>query len=36
VASFPQVSTPKPCIHLSSPPYFLHAPPTSILILSPE
>jgi len=24
--SFPQVSTPKPCTHLSPPPYALHAP----------
>ena len=29
VVSFPQVSPPKPCIHLSSPSYTLHAPPTS-------
>ena len=29
VVSFPQVSPPKHCIHLSSPPYALHAPPTS-------
>ena len=28
VVSFPQISPPKPCIHLSSPPYVLHAPPT--------
>jgi len=35
--SFPQVSTPKPCIHLSSPPYALHVPPISFCsILSPE
>ena len=34
---FPQVSPPKPCIRLSSHPYALHAPPTSLfLILSPE
>jgi len=32
VASFPQVSPPQRCIHLSSPPYALHAPPTSFLI----
>ena len=25
VSSFPQVSSPKPCMHLSSPPYVLHA-----------
>ena len=31
VFSFPQVSPPKPCIHLSSPPYLLHAPPNSFL-----
>jgi len=29
VVSFPQVSPPKPCIHLSSPPYLLHAPSIS-------
>ena len=35
--SFPQVSPPKPCTHLSSPPYMLHAPPVSFFwILSPE
>jgi hypothetical protein len=35
--SFPQVSPPKPCIRLSSPPYALHAPPISFFsILSPE
>ena len=34
---FPQVSPPKPCIQLSSPPYALHAPPISFFpILSPE
>jgi hypothetical protein len=27
VVSFPQVSSPKPCMHLSSPPHALHAPP---------
>ena len=31
VVSFPQVSPPKPCIHLSSPPYVLHAPSISFL-----
>jgi hypothetical protein len=36
VVSFPQVSPPKPCTHLSSPPYALHAPPISFFsILSP-
>jgi hypothetical protein len=29
VVSFPQVSPPKPCTHLSSPPYALHVPPIS-------
>jgi hypothetical protein len=29
VVSFPQVSPPKPCIRLSSPPYVLYAPPIS-------
>ena len=37
VAPFLQVSPPKPCIRLSSPPYALHAPPISFfLILPPE
>ena len=37
VVSFPQVSPPKPCTSLSSPPHVLHAPPISIFsILSPE
>ena len=37
VISFPQVSIPKPCIHLSSPPYVLHAPPISFFsIWSPK
>jgi len=37
VVSFPQVSPPKPCIRLSSPPYALHAPPISFFtMLSPE
>jgi len=31
VVSFPQVPLPKPCIHLSSPPYVLHAPPISFV-----
>ena len=37
VASFPQVSLPKPCIHLSFPPYVLHAPPNfyALLITNP-
>jgi hypothetical protein len=29
VVPFPQVSPPKPCMHLSSSPYVLHAPPIS-------
>ena len=32
----PQVSPPKPCIHLSSPPYVLHTPPISFFLISPE
>jgi len=37
VVSFPQVSPPKSCIHLSSPQYALHALPISFFfILSPE
>ena len=37
VVSFLQVSPPKPCIRLSSPPYMLHVPATSFFsILSPE
>ena len=37
VLSFPQVSQTKPCIHLSCPPYVLHAPPISFFsIRSPE
>ena len=37
MVSFPQVSPPKPCIRLSSPPYVLHAPHISFFsILSPE
>jgi hypothetical protein len=37
VVSFPQVSPPKPCIRLSSPPYVLRSPPiSSFPILSPE
>ena len=37
MVSFPQVSPPKPCISLSSPPYALHVPPISFFsILSPK
>ena len=37
VVSFPQISSPEPCIRLSSPPYALHAPPISFfMVLSPE
>ena len=37
VVSFLQVSPPKPCRRLSSPPYALHAPPISFIsILLPE
>ena len=37
VVTFPQVSTPKPCTHLSSPLYALHTPPISFFpIWSPE
>jgi hypothetical protein len=37
VVSFSQVSSPKPCIHLTSSPYALHAPPISFFsICSPE
>ena len=37
VASFPQVSPPKPSIQLPTPPYAPHDPPTSLfLFLSPE
>ena len=32
VVSFPQVSPPKPCIILSSPPYVLPAPPISFFL----
>ena len=31
--SFPQVSPPKPCIHLSSPPYTLHSLPISFFLI---
>jgi hypothetical protein len=30
MVSFLQISPPRPCIHLSSPPYVLHAPPISL------
>ena len=37
VVSFPQFSPPKPCMHLSSPPYMLYASPISFVsIWSPE
>ena len=37
VTSFPQVSQPTPCTHLSSPPYVLHAPPNSFFFIwAPE
>ena len=32
---FPQVSPPKPCIHLSTPPYAPHAPPISFFSILP-
>ena len=36
-SGFSHVSPPKPCMHLYSPPYVLHAPPISFVsILSPE
>ena len=31
--SFPQVSPPKHCVHLYSPPFVLHSPPTSFIRL---
>ena len=34
LASIPQVSPPKPCMHLSSPQYMLHAQPISLLFLN--
>ena len=34
VVSISQVFPPKPCTHLSHPPYALHAPPNSFFILS--
>jgi hypothetical protein len=36
VVSFPQVSPPKPCIRLSSPPYALHAVPISSRFYHPN
>jgi hypothetical protein len=33
VASFTQLSPPKPCMHLSYPPYVLHAPPISFFLI---
>ena len=37
VASFPQISPPKSCMQLSSPPYMLHVPPVLFFsICSPE
>ena len=35
VVSFFRVSPPKPCMHLSCPPYVLRAPPISFSMLSP-
>jgi hypothetical protein len=34
VVSFPQVSLPKPCTHLSSTPYVLRAPPISFFLVT--
>jgi hypothetical protein len=36
MVSFHWVLPPKPCIHLSCPPYITHAPPIPFLISSPE
>ena len=33
LVSFPQVSPPKPCIHLCSPPYMLHTLPISFFLI---
>jgi hypothetical protein len=33
VVSFPHVSPPKSCMHLSSPPYVLHVPPISFFFI---
>src|SRR5215469_13129638 len=35
VVSFPQVSPPEPCAHLSPPPYVPHAPPISFFSILP-
>jgi hypothetical protein len=35
VVSFPQVSQPEPCAHLSPPPYAPHAPPNSFFSILP-
>ena len=35
MVSFPQVSPPEPCAHLSSPPYAPHAPPISFFSILP-
>ena len=34
--AFPWISLQKPCIHLSSPPYVLHAPPISFFSIWPQ
>jgi hypothetical protein len=33
VAFYPQVSPPDPCMHLSSPPYMLHALPILVFLI---
>jgi hypothetical protein len=35
LATFPQVSPPTPCAHLSPPPYAPHAPPISFISIVP-
>ena len=35
MVSFPQVSQPEPCAHLSPPPYTPHAPPISFFSILP-
>ena len=35
MVSFPQVSPPEPCAHLSPPPYAPHAPPISFFLILP-
>jgi hypothetical protein len=35
MVSFPQVSPPNPCMHLSSPPHLPHAPPISVFLIWP-